>query len=150
LANCIGYEAIRVGSTAKGPTTSLISGGVACAVFYADPDSSVVRYRPDGTDPTPTLGLPLRPGKSITVAGGGNIGKSLFVSEDGGSAVIHALYYDKVDIVDLGLSGNDVDLGEVADAIAGQVNKQEELLVELRRIRIGMSLQVGKDLEKTG
>lgn len=114
MANCIGYETLVLNGVAMGPTAKTVRGGVACAIFFIDPDSEskVVRYRPDQpqpsrvTDvyrpPTSTSGIPLRRGKSIVVAGEGSIRNSLFMAENG-KAIVHCLYYDRVDVVDLEL-----------------------------------------------
>lgn len=148
MANMIGYEKLDVGLvTAVGPTASLVQSGVRCAIFYIDPDSAckLVRYRSDfnlstGALPTTATGLPLRPGKSIVVAGEANVRNARFLAS-GGSAEIHCVYYDQVDVVDLGLSDN----GEASNAEALEsltqklVDQNDEILYVLRTIHNGMA-----------
>lgn len=141
MANCIGYEALSVDSKPVGPTAATVDGGVACAIFFVDPasEAKALRYRPDQiysdrTDrkfsaPTPLAGIPLRRGKSIVVAGEGNIRRSLFVTESG-RALVHCLYYDRVDVVDLGLDVNQ-DLLEATEDVRKAVEASNAKLAEL-------------------
>ncbi len=121
MANAIGYEVINVGDRPVGPTAAIVKGGVACAVFYVDPDApGPVHWVPtfpqrdsDGaalTDqdstiirvqPTRIFGFPLYPDRAITVAGEGTIRNTRFIraGAGGGRRKVHALYFDKVDVV---------------------------------------------------
>jgi hypothetical protein len=140
MANCIGYEALYVDAVARGPTASLVQGGVACAIFFVDPESktTAIRYRPDQMEsertsstfipPTATNGAPLRRGKSIVVAGEMNVRKSLFAAENG-HAVVHCFYYDRVDVIDLGLDV-DQDVIDQLSAIRVAVEAIQEQLRE--------------------
>lgn len=135
MANCIGYEELSIGDArAVGPTDTALRGGVACAVFYVDPAAGgTVRYRGDAVAPTATAGLPLRPGKSIVVAGEGNVRNARFIAE-GGSATVHCLYYDRVDVVDLGLS-DDTSTAELLAAVRGLAAAMDGHGRVLRQIR---------------
>ena len=135
MANNTGYEELGVGSTqAVGPTASLVQGGVACAIFYVDPNSTgIVRHRADRTAPTSRIGLPLRPGKSIVVAGEGNVRNALFIMESG-TGTVHCMYYDRVDVVDLGLS-SDWSGTQMVSEMQAVSNKLEETLHVLKQIR---------------
>lgn len=111
MANCIGYEEISVGKGPKGPELTEGAALVAavsgmpqpvCAVFKVSPESSAgVRWIPHGNrkDAAELVGMPLRPGQSIVVAGTGNIKNSEFASIDGKGTTIFALYYDQVDVI---------------------------------------------------
>lgn len=143
MANCIAYESfsplIPTGPSSVAPTAT------RCAIFYIDPESTArVRYRPDGTSPTNNEGIPLAPGSSIVVAGNASIRRSMFLVEYGGTATVHALYYDQVDVVDIGLpstrSGSGVDLSPIVEGL-------DQILLELKRLRIGVSVMVSEDLE---
>ena len=135
MANQIGFEEIPVGTTAAvGPTASLVQGGVRCAIFYVDPMSTgTVRYLGTRTDPTAQHGLPLRPGKSITVAGEGNVRNARFIMESGAGKV-YGVYYDQVDVVDLGLS-SDWSGTQLVSEMQAVFNKLEETLHVLKQIR---------------
>lgn len=134
MANCIAYEELSVGSAAAiGPTAATVQGGVACAVFYVDPRSAAtVRYRPDRTAPTTTLGLPLLPGRSIVVAGEANVRNSLFLTESA-SATVHCLYYDRVDVVDMGLSATaGADTAAALNSLSTTVREHTRILRQIR------------------
>lgn len=139
MANCIGYETLYLNGVAQAPDTSIVGGGVACAIFFVDPRSKAkaVRYVPGQVKsekitstfrpPTPTRGIPLKRGKSIVVAGEGSIRNSWFVAE-GDSALLHCIYYDRVDVVDMGLDV-DQDLLEINMAIKDRL---EQILIVLK------------------
>lgn len=134
MANNIGYEKLTIGPARAAGTTAAIRASAVCAIFFVDPESSsTVRYRSDQTDPTANMGVPLRPGKSIVVAGRGNVMNARFIAE-GGTAEIHAMYYDQVDVVDLGLT-SDPSWSDVVTAVKAQTAKLEELGRSLRQIR---------------
>ncbi len=104
-----------------GPTENVVKGGVACAVFYVDPQApgsvnwlptfgkqdstGVVEADADGdiirTLPTRNYGFPLAPDRAITVAGEGTIRNTRFIrtGRTGGARLVHALYFDRVDVV---------------------------------------------------
>ena len=124
MANCIGYEELMVGDRPVGPTQSILLqlGEAMCAVFYVDPgapgpvnwlstfgkqdtvsgvperdvDNEVIR-----TLSTRNHGFPLAPDRAITVAGPATISNTLFIrtGPKGGARKVHALYFDKVDVV---------------------------------------------------
>ena len=140
MANALGYEALIVGSTAVSPTASIVQGGVACAVFFVDPDSTspIVRYRPDGTAPRPDFGLPIRRGKSIVIAGEANIRRSSFIAQTG-TATVHAIYYDRVDIIDMHLDTDDLWTG-IEAVIKTNTTRLEEILEYQKAILLALSL----------
>ena len=122
---------------------------VQCAIFYVDPESTgVVRYRGDQTDPTPTVGLPLHPGKTITVAGEGNVRNARFITESG-AAVVHCMYYDRVDVVDLGISGSG-DADAVVRAVQALAEQVTEVAHLLRQIRFGTAKLADVELAAVG
>ena len=143
MANVIGYEALFIDKDPAGPTASIIDNGAKCAIFFVDPDSKakVIRYRADQylstkttssySPPTATSGIPLRRGKSIVVAGARNINNSRFVTV-ADTATIHCLYFDQVDVVDLGLAV-DQDMLEVTTEIRDSIAAILELLRERER-----------------
>lgn len=142
MANVIGSEVLMVDVRRVKPTAALVQGGVACAVFYVDPRSAVgVRWRTPSSTVTTEEGFPLAPGAWISVAGEGNIRNSTFVVDGAGTARVHALYFDRVDVV----AGNFITAAAVTE-----VKPVEELLrdvlVELRKIKQGMSLLVNSKL----
>ena len=113
MANCIGYERISArGDRPIGPSAAIVSGGVACAIFYVDPAApNPVRWRPDsnltGTyhaQPTQISGGPIYPGGQIVVAGEGNVKNSGFVSETDAPCEIHCYYFDRVDVLQVDFS----------------------------------------------
>src|SRR3990167_599162 len=154
MANCIGYELLSVGNRAIGPTAAIVQGGVAAAIFYLDAKApNLVRWRPDGAlvgtyhgAPTPGDGLPIYPGGQVTVVGDGNIRNARFISAGGEECQVHCPYFDRVDVLQIDLRGNGT-AGDSAEKLLGAVASQnEEILLELRRIRLGTSIMVDSDL----
>ena len=106
---------------------------MACALFLVDPTSELgVRWRPSGT-PSPGVGFPLRPGKALAVAGEGSIRNSKFATDGIGSARVHVIYFDRVDVVAADFSV-DVD-GTGTAGLESVRGVLEEILAELRQIR---------------
>ncbi len=132
MANNIGYEILVVGPTQAAPTLATVPGGVACAIFYVDPNAvDTVRWRSDGTGPTSDVGVPIGPGGHVVVAGTSNVVRSRFVSVSGKSVQVHALYYDRVDVIAFsgapggGATGNKAAMSVLEDTLA-------QILVQLR------------------
>ena len=154
MANCLGYEVVRVGPTSVGPTSSIVSGGARSAIFHLDPTApNMVRWRPDGAlsstnhaAPTPTSGGPLYPGGQIVVVGDGNIRNSRFISTTGQWCNLHCYYFDQVDVVQVDFTGAGVPSPSTASLLTDLKETQEELLLEIKRIRLGTSLISDTDL----
>lgn len=143
MANNIAYEAIVVGATAVGPTEATVQGANSvCAIFYLDPQSAGdVRYRADRTDPTASVGLPIRPGRHLVVAGKGDIMNARFISRSGGRCVIHALYYDQVDVVafDMGEGTQTmIMLHGIEDLLTRLLDVVEAMHLEIAALRLGL------------
>ena len=151
MANAIGYEQLTVTTVETSPALSALTGGVACAVFYVDPDArGVVHWRPDPTSPTGWLGFPLGAGKWISVAGEGNIRNSKFIlsHDTANSIIVHVLYFDRVDVVAADFAADPtgaqiVDLKADLRAIRELTAK---VLLELRRITLGTTILTKTDL----
>ena len=153
MANAIGYEELTVSRVASSPTLTAITGGVACAVFYVDPDAhGTVHWRPDPTSPTRWLGFPLGPGKWVSVAGEGNIRNSEFIlgPDSADSIIVHALYFDRVDVVAADFATDPVgaQMVNLSNALDALRETSESMHLELRRIVLGLSLQTDTDLEQ--
>ena len=151
MANAIGYEEIRVTTVASSPAFTGLSGGVACAVFYVDPDAGgIVHWRADPTSPTTWLGFPLGPGKWVSVAGEGNIRNSEFVlgRSSAPSIIVHALYFDRVDVVaaDFATDPAGANMADLGDELKALRELSEAMLLELQRIVFGTSLLTDTDL----
>lgn len=156
MANALGYETLAVGNRAVGPKASIVQGGVMCAIFYLDAEApSLVRWRPDGglsgvnnAEPSPGSGLPIYPGGQVVVVGSGNIRNTRFISASGKICQLHCLYFDQVDVLQVDLRGAGP-AGQSAEKLLGSVVTQnDEILLELRRIRLGTSIMVDTDLAK--
>ena len=134
IANNTGFETISVASNAVSTTSTTLSALSRSAIFYIDPDSNgIVRYRADETDPTTSYGLPLRPGRSIVVVGDRNVRNSKFITESG-SAKVHCLYYDQVDVVDLGIASSEADASSVTELqkVRGLLEEATHVLKQIR------------------
>ena len=149
MANALGYEELRVGSAAVGPTASTLTklGGAKCAVFYVDPEAETgVRWRPDGT-PTYSSGFPLLPNRWITVAGEGVIRNTLFrrMSGAGKSISVHAIYFDRVDVVAADFVGQPS--MKLIEALLGSMKEtNEKVLAELAKHTIALNEAVEAEL----
>ena len=151
MANAIGYEELTVTTVASSPALAGLTGGVACAVFYVDPDAKgVVRWRADPTSPTPWRGFPLGPGKWVSVAGEGNIRNSEFIldSDSADSITVHALYFDRVDggAADFATDPAAARMASISDAINALLTTSEAMLLELQRITLGTSILADTEL----
>ena len=134
MANNIGYEKLRPGSSAVGPTAATVQGGVACAIFYLDPRAeSAVRWRSDGTNPSANDGLPVLPGGSFAIAGEANVRRAKFVSETGAVVDLHASYFDRVDVLAIQFSPQGAPA--TAQTEAAVTGKLDDLAHLLRQIR---------------
>ena len=154
MANCLGYEVVRVGTTPVGPTSSIVSGGARSAIFHLDPTApNMVRWRPDGglagtnnAKPTPSSGGPIYPGGQVVVVGEGNIRNSRFISSTGQWCDLHCYYFDQVDVVQVDFTGVGAPGVTTQSLLADLKATQEELLLEIKRIRLGTSLISDTDL----
>ncbi len=97
MANQLAYELIIVGSSAIGPTTSLVKGGVLCAVFYVE--KAAVRFRGDQTNPAKGIGKPIEIGGHMILVGEGAIRNAKFIRRDDKDAEVHAEYFDGADVI---------------------------------------------------
>ena len=151
MANAIGYEELTVTAVASSPALAGLTGGVACAVFYVDPNAGgIVRWRADPTSPTRGLGFPLGPGRWISVAGEGNIRNSEFILNRGShdAIIIHAIYFDRVDVVaaDFATDPGDAQMADISETLTALRELSQEMLSALRQIALGTSLLTNTDL----
>ena len=138
IANALGYEELLVGTIPVGPTASLVEGGVACAVFYVDPNAAgAVNWRsgPQTSDyPTQNKGFPLNPGKWLSVAGEAVIRTSRLVRAGTSSKVVkvHVLYFDRVDVIAADFAGGG-SLSAVETALLNLLATNGKMLEELKK-----------------
>lgn len=145
MANCIGYEKLHVGTVITGPTDATIAGGVACAIVYLDPKASgPVYWRCDGVNPTVLAGVPVYPGGSFVLVGEGNIRKTRFIADVGAGGDLHVAYFDRVDVTTIGFLGS----GAPQQMITTGLPPLAEVELELKRIRLGISLLINSDLSR--
>lgn len=147
MANVIGYDEVAVSQKVVEPNDSATKHAARCVLFYLDPRAEgLVRWRAD-RDPTQDFGLPIYPGSSVVLAGPGNIRDSKFISGDSGTHRLYVVYFDNVDMVAMNFQ-NGVAGASSSNLSDDQVRRLDEMLLELKRIRIGTSLIVDHDLAR--
>lgn len=151
MANVIGFEQVAVSAVVVEPNNSTTKHAARCALFYLDPRATgPVRWRSDG-DPTAEVGIPIYPGDSVVMAGPGNVRDAKFISGDGNTHTLYVVYYDNVDVVQMNFNygGSAAGLSGSSSSSTMTTNQRlDDILLELKRIRLGTSLMVDEDLEK--
>ena len=89
----LGYQQITGLSSVKGltvPTMDVNGFRIGPVVAFITVEAQGVRWRDDGVDPTPTVGMPIAAG--VTLQYDGDLGQIRFIAQSAG-AIINVSYY---------------------------------------------------------